>query len=91
MEKLPDHWRESNILPVHKKGNKIGYGNYRGISLLSTAYKSVSNILISKLSPYIDKIIGNHRAFRRNRVTIDQNVCIPQILEKNESTYESVH
>jgi hypothetical protein len=34
--------------------------DYYGISLLSTSYKILSNILLSRLSPYIDEIIGDH-------------------------------
>jgi hypothetical protein len=33
---LPDQWKESIIIPVHKKGDKIGCNNYRGISPLLT-------------------------------------------------------
>jgi hypothetical protein len=44
-------------VPVHKKGDKTDYSNYRGISLLSTSYKILSNILLSRLSPYMDEII----------------------------------
>ncbi|PNF24539.1 hypothetical protein B7P43_G05394 [Cryptotermes secundus] len=33
-DKLPDQWKESIIVPVHKKGDKIDCSNYRGISLL---------------------------------------------------------
>jgi hypothetical protein len=51
---------ESNILPVHKKGDKTECSSCRGISLLSTSYKILSNILLSKLIPYIDEIIGDH-------------------------------
>jgi hypothetical protein len=32
--------------------------NYCGISLLSNSYKIVSNILLSRLSPYIDEFLG---------------------------------
>ncbi|PNF26485.1 hypothetical protein B7P43_G14322 [Cryptotermes secundus] len=35
-EKLPDQWKESIIVPVHKKGDKTDCSNYRGISRLST-------------------------------------------------------
>jgi hypothetical protein len=38
-EELPDHWKESVIVRIHKKGDKTDYNNYRGISLLSTSYK----------------------------------------------------
>jgi hypothetical protein len=31
--------------------------NYRGTSLLSTSYKMLSNILLSRLSPYMEEII----------------------------------
>jgi hypothetical protein len=35
------------------------YNNYHGISLLSTSYKILSNMLLLRLSPYIDEIIGD--------------------------------
>jgi hypothetical protein len=56
-EELPDQWKESIIVPVHKKGDKTTCNNYCGISLLSISYKMLSNILLSRLVPYIDKII----------------------------------
>jgi hypothetical protein len=36
-KKLPDQWKESIIVPVHKKSDKSDCNNYRGISLLSTS------------------------------------------------------
>jgi hypothetical protein len=38
-EDLPDQWKESIIVPIHKNGDKTDCNNYRGISLLSTSYK----------------------------------------------------
>jgi hypothetical protein len=38
-EELPDQWKESIIVPMHKKGDKTDCNNYRGMSLLSTSYK----------------------------------------------------
>jgi hypothetical protein len=35
-EELPDQWKESIIVPVHKKSDKTDSNNYIGISLLST-------------------------------------------------------
>jgi hypothetical protein len=57
-EELPDQWKESIIVPVHKKGDKTDCNNYCGISLLSTSYIILSNILLSRLSLYREKIIG---------------------------------
>jgi hypothetical protein len=44
-EELPDQWKESIIVPVQKKCSKTDCSNYRGISLLSTSYKILFNIL----------------------------------------------
>jgi len=67
-EKLPEEWKESITLPIHKKGYKTDCNNYRGISLLPTTYKMLSNILLSRLIPYAKEIIGDHQCgFRRNR------------------------
>ena len=60
-EELPGEWKELIIVPVHKKGDKTDCNNYRGISLLPTTYKILSNILLSKLSPYAEEIIGDHQ------------------------------
>jgi len=82
-EKLPEEWKESIIIPIHKKGDKTDCSNYRGISLLPTTYKILSKILLSRLIPYAKEIIGDHQyGFRRNRSTIDHIFCICQILEK---------
>jgi hypothetical protein len=63
MEELPDQWKKSitRNVPVHKKGDKTDCYNHRRISLLSTSYKIVSNILLSRLGPYIDKMIVDHQ------------------------------
>jgi hypothetical protein len=82
-KELPEQWKESIIVPIYKKGDKTDCSYYRGISLLSTTYKILSNILLSKLTPYAEKIIGEHQCgFRRNRSTTAHIFCVRQILEK---------
>jgi hypothetical protein len=91
-EELPDRWKKSIIVPIHKKGDKTVCSNYRGISLISTSYKILSNILLSRISPYIDEIIGDHQCgYQCNRSTTDQILCIRQILEKKWEYNETVH
>ena len=82
-EKQPEEWKESIIVPIHKKGDKTDCNNYRSISLLPTTYKILPTILLSRLIPYAKEIIGDHQCgFRLNRSTIDHIFCIRQILEK---------
>ena len=50
-EELPEEWKESIIVPTYKKGDKTECSNYRGISLLSTTYIILFNILLSTLTP----------------------------------------
>jgi hypothetical protein len=47
-EYLPDQWKESITVPVHNTGDKTDRNNYRQISLLSTSYKMISNILFHR-------------------------------------------
>jgi hypothetical protein len=67
-EELLHQWKESIVVPIHKKGDKTDCSNYRGISLLPTSYKVLSSILLYRPTPYADEIIGDHQCgFRRNR------------------------
>ena len=82
-KELPEEWKESIIVPIYKRGVKTDCNNYRGITLLPTTYKILSNILLSRLIPYAEEVIGDHQCgFRRNRSTTDHIFCIRQILEK---------
>jgi hypothetical protein len=59
---------------------------------LPTSYKIVSNIFLSRLTPYVDEIIEDHQCgFRRNRSTTDQIFCIRQILDKKWEYNGTVH
>jgi len=43
---LPEEWKELIIVPLFKKGDKTDCRNYRGISLLSTMYNILSNLML---------------------------------------------
>jgi hypothetical protein len=47
-EELPEAWKEAIIVLIYKKGDKTDFSNNRGISLLPTTYKLLSNILLSR-------------------------------------------
>jgi hypothetical protein len=91
-EDLPQQGKESIILPIYKKGDKTDCNNYQGISLLSTAYKILSNILLARLTLYVNEIIGDHQCgFCHNRSTMDHIFYIWQILEKKWEYNGMVH
>jgi hypothetical protein len=91
-EELPHQWKESTVVPIHKKGDKTDCSNYRDISLLSTSHKILSNILLSRLTPYTYEIIGHHQCgFRCKRSMTDQIFYIQQILEKKWEYNGTVH
>jgi hypothetical protein len=92
-EELPQQWKESIIVSIYKKCDKTDCDNYRGISLLSTVYKILSNVFLAKLTPYVNEVIGNHQCgFHCYRSTRDQFIYIRQILEKKKREYNgTVH
>ena len=53
---MPEAWKKLNSVPIHKKCDKIDCSNDRGISLLSSTNKILSNILLSRLNPYAEEI-----------------------------------
>jgi hypothetical protein len=54
-----------------------------GSNFYRTSHKNLFKILLSRLIPYVDEIIGDHLCgFRRNRSTTDLIFCIHQILKK---------
>jgi len=87
-EELPQEWKELIIVPTYKKGHKTRCSNCRKL------YKILSNILLSRLTPYAEDIIGDHQCgFRCNRSTTDHIFCICQIrvIEKKWEYSEAVH
>lgn len=82
-EKIPVEWQEAVIVPIHKKGDKLDCKNYRGISLLSTTYKILSKIILSRIEKYVASIVGEHQAgFMAGRSTTDQIFILKEIASK---------
>ena len=86
-KELSEEWKESIVVPIYKKGDKTDCNNYRGISLLPTTYKILSNILLSSLTPYAEEIIGNQKCgFRRNSQLLIRYCAFVKYLRKNGNT-----
>ena len=66
--------------------------NYKGVSLLNTAYKILSTVQFTGISPFALNIIGNDQCgFRKNRSTVNQTFTLRQILEKTKQFGIEIH
>jgi hypothetical protein len=57
-EELTEEWKETIILHIYKKDDKRDCSNYRDMSLLPTTYTILSSILLSRLTPHAERILG---------------------------------
>jgi len=48
---MPQEWETGMVINIHKKGTKSKCENYRGITLLPTAYKLFVNIIKDRKNP----------------------------------------
>ena len=72
---VPDDWKEANVAPVFKKGEKYRAANYRPISLTSIVCKLLEHIVASNMMTHLDLNSILHdlqHGFRRLRSTVTQ-------------------
>ena len=82
-ERIPEEWKETIIVPIHKRGDRDRRENYRGIAVGNVAYKILSNIIFGKIKPYIEKVMGDHQnGFRDGRSVIGKIFALKIINEK---------
>jgi hypothetical protein len=85
-EGFPQEWKEGIICPIYKKGEKDTASNYRGITLLNTAYKVYAMILEERLMKEMNErgaLPDRQAGFRKGRGTMD-NVYILNHITGNE-------
>lgn len=85
--KIPSEWEMSIVVPLYKRGDKERAGNYRGISLLCTAYKIYAKILRKRLEEYMEKkglIPDSQAGFRKGRSTIDNIFILNHIIQREK-------
>jgi len=65
--------------------------NYRGRALGNAAYKILLNIILGKIKPYIEKVMGNYQnGFRDGRSVVDNIFAFKIINEKLWENNQSV-
>jgi len=82
-ERIPEEWKETIIVPIHKRGDRDRRENYRGIALGNAAFEILSNIMLGKIKPYIEKFMGDYQnGFRYKRSVIDNIFALKITREK---------
>ena len=67
---VPDEWRQVNVSPVFKKGEKYDTDNYRPVSLTCICCKNLEHILVSNINKHLalDSILADcQHGFRSQR------------------------
>ena len=50
---VPDEWRQANVSPVFRKGEKYDAANYRPVSLTCICCKTLEHILVSNINKHL--------------------------------------
>lgn len=79
---IPEDWKHTITIPLHKKGSRKDPNNYRGISLINSVAKLFTKIISTKITTNAC-INEEQQGFRANRSTIDAIFILRQIVEKS--------
>jgi hypothetical protein len=73
-------------VPIHERGDRDGCENYRGIAMGNAAYKILLNIILGKIKPYIEKVMGGYQNGFRDGRSVIHNIFALRII--NEKLWE---
>ena len=71
-------WRQANVVPVFKKGEKYNAANYRPLSLTCICCKTLEHIIVSNINKHLafESILADcQHGFR------SQRSCEPQLVQ----------
>ena len=86
--KFPHEWKKANVVPVHKKGNKQSFKNYRPISLLPICSKIFERLIYNEMFTFFTEnnlISPNQSGLRPG------DSCVNQLLAITHEIYESLY
>ena len=67
---VPQDWRDANVVPIFKKGDRHQPSNYRPVSLTSVVYKVLEHIVHSSIMANFDRwniLCDSQHGFRKRR------------------------
>eukprot|EP00117_Sycon_ciliatum_P003161 scpid60766/ scgid8074/ LINE-1 reverse transcriptase homolog len=81
--KVPQEWRDCNLLPIPKKGNLALCDNWRGIALLDVVGKAVASLIQRRLQTLAENLLPDTQCgFCRGHSCTDMVFTVRQITEK---------
>ena len=90
---MPDKWKVAKVIPIHKKGDKLDFNNYRPISLLPCASKVMERVVQRQLLNYLKShslLSSNQSGFRPKHSTVTALATVTddwlQSIDKGELT-----
>jgi len=85
-EGIPGDWNKGVISPIHKRGERDEFKNYRRITLMNTAYKIYASILNEKLQRETEEKLREIQfGFRRGRGIMDAIYVLNYVINKKLS------
>jgi hypothetical protein len=91
---LPSQWRQADICPIFKKGDRAKPSNYRPVSLTSVVCKILEHIVHSHIMDHLEKhniLVDNQHGFRAKHSTETQLILTVNDLAKNLENGDTVH
>lgn len=89
---IPEQFTHSNIILLHKKGDKSEINNYRPISLISHLYKLFIKVIHNRIRGQLDQHQPVEQAgFRPSFSTTDHLFTLNQIIEKYNEYHKPLY
>ncbi|KAK6764424.1 hypothetical protein RB195_024664 [Necator americanus] len=81
-ERIPDKWKTSRTVVIHKKGDREDLRNYRPICLLSVLYEVFTKIILTRISRTLDEAQPQEQAgFRQGFSCLDHIQTVSSVIE----------
>lgn len=85
--KLPQNWKNANVNPIFKKGDKSQPGNFRPVSLTSIICKLMESVIRNSVVKFLEnnkKLSPSQHGFRNKRS------CTSNLLEYLDEVFEAI-
>ena len=83
---VPSDWKQANITPVFKKGERFKASNYRPVSLTCICSKLMKHVVVSQLMKHFDEhniLVDCQHGFRKMRSCETQLLGLTQELHEH--------